>query len=109
CSHCSIRCSSPWKPRSGGASTAVGSLWKMVWSGGLWRNERRSEEDGTALHEQRVQRLLNGLPDSVREVEDQHRVLGRGGLVLVRRDRRPELDQPFARQWDQAEQSQPGP
>ena len=45
---------------------------------------RRSEEDRAALHQQRVQRLLDRLAHLVGEVEDQHRVVGRAGVVARR-------------------------
>ena len=40
-------------------------------------SEAASEEDGAALHEQRVEGLLDRLAHLVGEVEDEHRVVGR--------------------------------
>ena len=66
------------------------------------RSGSRSEEDRTPLHQQGVERLLDRLADLVGEVEDQHRVVSRARAEVGRLHRRPELDDPLARQRDQA-------
>ena len=59
---------------------------------------RRSAPDGRALPEQGVEGLLDRLAHLVGHVEDQHRVVGRAGVVLVGADRLAELQEPLRRQ-----------
>ncbi|VXC21528.1 hypothetical protein NOCARDAX2BIS_480023 [Nocardioides sp. AX2bis] len=66
-----------------------------------------SAEDGVAVHQQPVEGLLDRLADLVGHVEDQHRVVGRTGLVVVGADRLAELQQPLRGQRDQAERPEP--
>ena len=48
------------------------------------RRARLLEEDGAALHQQAVERLLDRLAHLVGDVEDQHRVVGGAGVVARR-------------------------
>ena len=57
----------------------------------------RSVEDRAPLHQQAVQRLLDGLADLVGHVEHQHRVVGSALVVGVGADRLSELDEPLRR------------
>src|SRR5665647_1139250 len=75
---------------------------------GLTRGAEGSEEDRPALQQERVERLLDRLADPVGEVEHHHGVVGRLGSQYGGLHRRAKLDDPLARQRNQAQRTQKG-